>query len=315
MPLPLPLPDLISLDLLRSVADLGSIRQAAIAHSISQPAASTRLRSLEGVLGLELLHRSTGGAQLTPAGHAVMQWSSQVLDDMEALLLATKALRHGGRTQLHVAASMTVAEYLAPQWLAQLAAADPDLHVSLEMANSEQVVELVREHRAALGFVEGSSKLAGLKSQVLLTDDLVLVVAPAHPWARRRTPVSATELAGAPLVLREVGSGTREVLEQWLAREGLDARPVVELGSTTAIKSAVESGAGPTVLSRLATHADVLAGRLVVVPLAGPQLSRSIRVVWLRNETLVPPARRLLARINDVIAASDARGVARSDGA
>jgi molybdate transport repressor ModE-like protein len=306
MPLPQPIPDLISLDLLSSVAELGSIRQAAIAHGVSQPAASTRLRALEGVLGLDLLHRSSGGAQLTPAGRAVVQWSEEILNDVRALLAATAALRSEGRTQVHVAASMTVAEYLAPEWLVRLATLDPELHVSLEMANSEQVVELVRDGRAALGFVEGISKLAGLRSQVLLADELVLVVGAQHPWARRRTPVSPEELAATPLVLREEGSGTRDVLETWLARSGLGVTAVVELGSTTAIKRAVESGVAPTVLSRLAVQSDVREGRLVIVPVKEAELTRSIRVVWPRSQPLTPAAKRVLARIHAVIADREA---------
>ena len=301
MPLPHPIPDVVSLDLLASVASLGSIRQAAIAHGISQPAASTRLRLLEATLGLELLSRTSGGAQLTPAGRVVVQWSQPVLGDLRALLTATAALRREGRTQVHVVASMTVAEYLAPEWLVRLATLDPGLHVSLDMANSEQVVELVLEGRAALGFVEGHTRLAGLRSQVLLEDDLVLVVGASHAWARRRTAVSPEELSRTPLVVREVGSGTRGVLEDWLGVRNLGLNALVELGSTTAIKRAVEAGAAPAVLSRLAVHAEVRDGRLVTVALGDGELSRSIRAVWSRTEPLSPAAKRVLAHIHAVI--------------
>ena len=93
MPLGEPVPNLRSLDLLRSVAELGSIRQAALAHRVSQPAASTRLRSLERNLGIELLDRSSGTARLTPAGVAVVQWSADVLEGMRELLLGVAAPR------------------------------------------------------------------------------------------------------------------------------------------------------------------------------------------------------------------------------
>ena len=299
MPLPQPVPDLISLDLLASVAALGSIRQAAMAHGISQPAASTRLRALEGTLGVELLVRSSGGAQLTPAGRVVVGWSEQVLGDVRSLLTATAALRHERRTQVHVAASMTVAEYLAPEWLVRLATLDPQLHVALDMANSEQVAELVRDGRVDLGFVEGASRVIGLRSQVLLDDELVLVVGPHHRWASRRSDVTAAELAATPQVLREAGSGTREVLEEWLGASGLVATAVVELGSTTAIKRAVESGVAPAVLSRLAVHADVRDGRLVAVPIAGGGPTRTIRALWSATAPLSAAAKRVLAQIHE----------------
>ncbi len=299
MPLPQPVPDLVSLDLLASVATLGSIRQAALAHGISQPAASTRLRALEGTLGVELLERSSGGARLSPAGRVVVGWSEQVLGYVRSLLTATSALRRERRTQVHVAASMTVAEYLAPEWLVRLASLDPDLHVALDMANSEQVAELVRDGRVDLGFVEGTARNVGLRSQALLDDELVLVVGPHHPWATRRSAVTAAELAATPQVLREAGSGTREVLEEWLARAGHVPTAVVELGSTTAIKRAVESGVAPAVLSSLAVHADVRDGRLVAVPIAGGAPTRTIRALWSRSATLSPAAKRVLAQIHE----------------
>lgn len=299
MPLPQPFPDLVSLDLLQSVALLGSIRQAAVAHGISQPSASTRLRSLEKIVGLELLDRSSGRAQLTPAGSAVVQWSERMLDDMRSLLVGASALRSERRTRLRLVASMTVAEYLIPQWLTRLRSVDPELRVSLEMGNSEQVVQWVRNRRAELGFVEGHSSLAGLHKRVVAHDELVLVVAPSHPWARRRTSVSAVELAATPLVLREVGSGTREVLEDAMNPLGLSILPLAELGSTTAIKTAVVDGVGPAVLSRLATYGDVEDRRLVVVPTA-VDLTRSICAVWLSTQLLSSPAKRLLAQIDSV---------------
>ena len=128
-------------------------------------------------------------------------------------------------------------------------------------------------------------------------ENLVVVVAPSHPWARRRQPLSASMLAATPLVLREVGSGTREVLESALAEVGLNITPLVELGSTTAIKAAIESGAGAAVLSRLATEADVENGHLIQVPIKGLDLRRSIRAVWARDRQLSSSAKRLLAQI------------------
>jgi DNA-binding transcriptional LysR family regulator len=303
MPLALPVPDLVSLDLLQSVAELGSIRQAAQAHGISQPAASMRLRSLERALGLELLDRSSGRARLTPSGLAVVEWSDRILEGVRSLMTGTAALRNEGRTQLRIGASMTVAEYLVPRWIDRLRKAEPGLGVSLQMGNSVQVADMVQQRYVDLGFVEGRSAYPDLQSRIIEPDDLVVVVAPSHPWARRRRPLSAVMLAATPLILREVGSGTREVLETALAKQKLAVIPLVELGSTTAIKAAIESGNGPAVLSRLATGADVDDGRLVIVPIEGLDLRRSIRAIWVRDHQLSKPAKHLLAHINRVPAA------------
>ncbi|MDA8359420.1 MAG: LysR family transcriptional regulator [Actinomycetota bacterium] len=295
MPLPEPVPDLVSLDLLDSVVQLGSIRRAAVAHGISQPAASMRLRVLERALGLALLDRSGGRATPTLAGEAVNEWGRRVLDATRDLLTGAEALRHDGRTQVRIAASMTVAEYLVPGWLQRMALAMPEVTASLQMGNSEQVAAVVAAGGADLGFVEGHAVPAGMESRTVVADELVVVVTPSHPWARRRRPVSADELARTPLVVRERGSGTRDVLETALGRLDLTVTARVELGSTTAIKTAIQSGTGPSVLSSLAVRAETEDGRLVVVPVADLALRRAIRAVWAEGRPLSRAAAGFLA--------------------
>ena len=295
-----PVPDLRSLELLASVAERGSIRQAALTHGISQPAASMRLRTLERTLGLQLLDRSSGKGQLTPAGEAVVEWSFDVFEGMRNLLRGVTAVRSEGQTQLRLVASMTVAEYLVPGWLNRLQSTDPDVAISLRMDNSEHVADEIMQHGGDIGFVEGREAPVGLTSLIVGTDELVVVVAPSHPWAKSQRPVAAAQLAATPLILREIGSGTREVLEAALGGLGLSAIPLIELGSTTAIKAAVASGSGPGVLSRLATRAEVDEGRLAVIPIEGLLLQRSIRAVWSRDRELIPLARRLLLVATEV---------------
>lgn len=294
MPLTEPVPDIRSLDLLHSVAETGSIRQAALQHRISQPAASMRLRTLERALGLQLLDRSRGRAQLTPSGVAIVQWSEEVLEPMRELLLGARALNADATTHLRVVASLTVAEYLVPGWLARLRESDPTLMVSLQMGNSTQVTGVVVRGEADVGFVEGRSAPAELASKVMLSDDLVVVVAPTSPLAKRKKPLTPRELSAVPLVMREAGSGTREVLEVAMRSLNLAVTPLVELGSTTAIKAAVASGVGVGVLSRLAVASDVHEGRLVVVKIDGLSLERSIRLVWSKGTVLTPAAKRLV---------------------
>lgn len=295
MPLPEPCPDLGALDLLVSVGELGSISAAAEAHGVTQPAASMRLRTLERVLQLRLLERSTAGTRLTPAGAATAEWAGSVLRDMRALLAGAASLRADRASEVHVAASLTVAEYLFPRWLEQLTAVLPGVGVSLAMGNTERVAEVVARGEAELGFIEGPRPPGGLRSRVVADDELVVVVGPGHPWARRRRPLTPHHLAASPLVLREVGSGTREVLTRALGRLGLAPTPALVLGSTTAIKAAVVAGASPSVVSRAAVRGELRSGELVAVPCDGLDLRRAIRAVWAPERPLSPPAARLVA--------------------
>jgi DNA-binding transcriptional LysR family regulator len=266
---------------------------------MSQPAASMRLRSLEGALGLTLLDRSSGRATLTRAGLAVVQWGDEVIDAMQNLMLGVNAARSEGKRHLRIVSSMTVAEYLIPTWLNRFQISNPETSVALTMANSEQVSHVMTEHGADIGFVEGQRAPAGLESKIILKDTLVIVVAPSHPWARRRSPVSAKDLGGVSLVLRESGSGTREVLEAALKQHGHTPTPLIELASTTAIKAAVASGIGPGILSTLAVKSDVRDGLLVEVASAGIALDRSIRAVWPYDQPLGSAARLFLRQASE----------------
>ncbi|NDL56142.1 LysR family transcriptional regulator [Phytoactinopolyspora mesophila] len=286
-------PDLNSLELFVLVAEHGSVGQAAARHGITQASASRRLDTLERELGVPLLVRSTTGSRLTDDGRVVVDWARATLAAAGDLMAGVSALRHERAGALRVAASMTVAEYLMPGWLMTFRHNRPDVDVSLQVANSESVGEMVRAGDVDLGFIESPSVPGGLTSRQVATDRLVVIVAPAHRWARRRTPIPAAELAATPLVVREPGSGTRTALERILDRNQM-AAPLLELSSNAAVKVAVETGQAPAVLSNLAVAGEVRDGRLRDVAVAELELDRPLRAVWPRRRRLAEPAATLV---------------------
>ncbi|QKW10686.1 LysR family transcriptional regulator [Streptomyces sp. NA04227] len=288
-------PDLGSLELLLAVGRLGSLGRAARDLGITQPAASGRIRAMERQLGVALVHRSPTGSRLTEQGALVAEWARRIVEAAEAFDAGAQALRTRRDSRLRVAASLTIAEYLLPGWLIALHAARPETAVTLQAGNSAMVASRVLGGKADLGFVEGVAVLQGLDSAVIGHDWLTVVTAPSHPWARRRKPVAAAELAATQLILREEGSGTREVLDAALAPHGGLAVPLLELASTTAVKSAALSGAGPAVLSELAVGDELASHRLVAVPVADLHLARDLRAVWPRGQRPGGPGRELLA--------------------
>ena len=186
MPLPVRVSDLTGFDLLLSVARTGSIGRAAAEHGVSQPAASARMRLLEGQLGLALIERSPRGSKLTPAGALVAGWAQAAVDAAASLDAGVVALRRERDSRLRIAASMTVAEYLLAAWLTALRSVDPGAVVALSAVNSADVAHAVLAGAAEIGFVEGPGIPDGLHAEPVGRDTLTLVVAPAHPWARRR---------------------------------------------------------------------------------------------------------------------------------
>lgn len=287
-------PDLDSLQLLLRVAETGSLGRAAQQHGISQPAVSARMQAIERLVGFPLLTRSARGSTLTPSGALVAEWARGVLTAAEVLQAGIGSLRSERATRLRVAASLTVAEHLLPAWLVRLAATHPDTAVSLTATNSTEVASSVLGGAADLGFVEGPDLSDGLEELVVGRDRLVLVVAPGHPWSRRRTPVDAADLAATRLVHREPTSGTRTSLQRALAAFEPLAAPLLELSTSTAVRSAVAAGAGPAVLSDLAVRDDIAAGRLVAVAVRGVDLTRRLRAVWPAGTRLSPAAADLL---------------------
>jgi DNA-binding transcriptional LysR family regulator len=292
MTLPTRVSDLMPFDLLLSVARLGSLGLAAAEHGISQPAASTRIRRLERQLGVSLIERSPRGSRLTPDGELVAGWAHAAVDAAAALDAGVRSLRARSDAVLRVAASMTVAEYLLPGWLTALRARDPATVVSLTAGNSAEVAAAVLGDDADLGFVEGPDVPQGLAWQQVGADRLTVVVAAGHRWERRRSGITAAELAATPLVTREPGSGTRRYFEEALrAHAGRDrVPPVAELSSTTAIKSAVAADIGPAVLSSLAVAPELAAGTLRAVQVTDLDLSRQLRAVWAAGRQLTGPA-------------------------
>ena len=286
-------PDLDSLALLLEIAIAGSLGRAAAAHGLSQPAVSARLQNIEALVGVPLVDRSPRGSSLTPAGVLVAGWAREVLAAAEVLDAGITSLRTDQDQHLRVAASMTVAEHLLPRWLVRLAADRPQTAVSLQAMNSTHAQQAVVAGQADLGFVEGPDVGPGLDSRVVAHDRLVVVVAPPHPWTRRRA-VDAAALAAARLVQREPTSGTRAALEAALADHQPLATPLLELSTSTAVRAASAAGAGPTVLSRLAVQDDLDRGRLLEVPIRGVDLTRLLRAVWPTDRRNSPPAQDLL---------------------
>ena len=217
----------------------------------------------------------------TTEGQAVAEWAHEVLGAIDHLAAGVAALRTTvKRHPLRIMASLTVAEYVLPAWLHAHRAAG-GATVDLGVGNSVAVARAVGDGEVRLGFVESPRRFPGLSSVVVGGDTLTVVVAPDHPWARRRKPLTPAELGSSPLLVREQGSGTRDAFEAALGGVGLTlADPLAVLASTTTLKTAAMAGDGACVLSELAVASELRAGTLVAVPVAGLALEREFRAIW-----------------------------------
>jgi DNA-binding transcriptional LysR family regulator len=300
-------PDLAALEVLLGVARTGSLNSAGQQIGVSQQAVSARIRAMEAQTGVTLVRRTPRGSSLTAEGAVIAEWAARLLDVAAELDAGIAALRADRRSCLRVSSSSTIAEQLLPTWLASFRAAagrpgGPPPDVVLTAVNTETVIGHVTEGTADLGFIEGPRQPSGLRSRVIGHDRLAVIVAPGHPWMRRRSGISAAELACTPLVSREGGSGTRDTLAAALTAVlgpgYAQAHAALSVSTTAAVRAAVLAGVAPAVISELAVGDDLAAGRLVEVQAPELDLHRTLRVIWVGGPN--PPAgaaRDLIAHI------------------
>lgn len=295
--------------------ETGTISGAADALQLTQSAATKRVQSLERRLGSELLERGRFGVRATDAGRLLYPEAKQALS---ALGRASDIVTRNTATAptLQLAASHTTGGFLLPGWLAGFRLSEPaPQRAQVEIVNSHGVLAQVRDGHAEIGFIESLEQVDGLESLTLRSDEIVAVIAPEHPWARRATAppsgalgaganggsvngarprrgVAVTELADEAYLAREQGSGTRSVAAAALERAGVRAlQPALEVGSTQSLKRAVlESGF--TLISTLAVEQEVAAGTLCSLPVTGVDLTRPLRAVRRRRPAPRKDARR-----------------------
>ncbi len=246
-----------------AVAERQHVTRAAEALNIAQSAASAAIASLESRHGVKLFHRVGRNIELTEPGRAFLDEARAVLERVAAAELMLAAFGGLQRGSLAVFASQTIAGYWLPRHLARYRRAHPGIELRLKVGNTAQVAAAVHDGMVELGFVEGAVCDPALVSDVVARDQLVLVVAPDHPWAGR-AHVEWAEMGEIEWVLREAGSGTRAVFEAELARAGMvgGLRVALELPSNEAVRAAVEAGAGATVISASVVAPSLEAGLL-----------------------------------------------------
>jgi DNA-binding transcriptional LysR family regulator len=266
----------MTLDQLRvfvAVAERLHVTAAAAALNMSQSAASAAIAALEASLGMRLFDRVGRSIALTEAGRLLLPEARAVLSRLGQLVRVLDDLQGLRRGQLTLHASQTIAGYWLPPLMHRFLQAWPQVRLSLVTGNTAQVARAVAEGDADLGFVEGAVTDPLLVKVPLAADRLALVVGASHPLARSGTCTSA-DLAGMSWVLRERGSGTRQVFEDALAAFGIDSSRLavqMELPSNEAVRAAVEAGAGATVMSLLVVRAHLATGSLVALPFQFPE--------------------------------------------
>ncbi|QXZ09809.1 LysR family transcriptional regulator [Comamonas sp. Y33R10-2] len=264
-----------------AVAQSGTTVAAAQAIALSQSATSAALQQLEAGLGVLLFERVGKRLVLNDAGRALLPQALAVLDQARDIEQAFSAKTANMPVRLRVAASTTIGTYALPQVLARLAVSHPLVRVDLQIANTQEVGEAVLAMDVDMGLIEGSSHWAGLDVQPWLRDELVIVASPRDPLAQQAKlkPLGVAALRKAQWLLREPGSGTREMVEHALLPHLHQLPAAATLGSSEAIARCVEQGLGVSCLSRVLVQSQLQAQVLEVLPTTLPRLWRNFSLV------------------------------------
>ena len=274
-----------------TVCDTGGVTAAARALYMAQPSVSLALQELEGYYGVPFFDRIARRLHLTQAGERFLTYARHILTLYEEMERSVRNLDGAGF--LRVGASSTCGSCLMPQLAQAFARQFPQVELRVTVDNSNSLQQRVMENRLDLALVEGVSPWDKLETIPFLTDELV-VLCPADDPAAEKGVITLEQLSQARLLLREEGSGTRELIDSVMRVEGCTLHPVWESISTGAILSAVRAGLGLTILPERLAREEVRQGRVRRLAVEGVRFPRNLSVVYHEHKFLSPSAQYLI---------------------
>jgi DNA-binding transcriptional LysR family regulator len=268
-----------------TVAETRSFSKTSEIIHLTQPAVSLQVQALEEKYETKLFDRSSNTVTLTPAGETLYKYAKEIL-----ALYASADKAIGKQTGLvkgsiAVGAGSNIGNYLLPILITEFRNAHPKIKIYLHVSNTKRVVELLNAGNVDIGLVEGDVVRQKMVVKKLLSDELVVIVPLHHPWAKKKE-VSVSDIVKEPFIFREAGSGTRQVIEKFLARHGItphDMNISSILGSTEAIKYAVENGLGVSIISRWAARKEDKYGILRLLNIKEEKIVRDFSLVLHKN--------------------------------
>ncbi|WP_199617807.1 selenium metabolism-associated LysR family transcriptional regulator [Paenibacillus alkalitolerans] len=277
------------LHIFHTVAEKGSFSAAALVLHMTQPAVTMQIQALEEYFGTKLFHRSTKKIELSEAGKVLLSYAKRSIELVKETDVAMSKFTHMLQGRLQLGASLTIGEYILPRILGPFNQEYPNISIQMKVMNSTQILEDMIRHQLTFGLIEAPIVHPEAHTEPVLSDELKLIVPGGHPLLSMDR-VTMEDVLRYPFVLREQGSGTRQVMEEELRRVGIDPESmkiVMELGSTGAVKSAVEAGLGITFISQTSVKHELALGVLRMVPLEGIRFARHFYAMYLKS-TLLP---------------------------
>jgi len=279
------------------VVELKSFTKAAEEILLSQPTVSEHIRNLENELGQKLINRLGREIETTPAGKVLYGYAVKIIRTRQEAIQAVEQYSGKLEGKIMIGCGTIPGTYILPTPISHFHNQHPSIKATLRITSSKIITEKVLVGELELGFVGARWNEKRLTWTEIFSDELILAVHPDHPLAKSKE-ISLESIMNASFILREPESGTRKVFARILAEEGLrenDLQVVAEIGSTAAVKEAVKTGIGISILSERAIRDDVDSGRLAAISIKGHDMHRPFYLVQRKNRELSPVAAAFLA--------------------
>lgn len=254
---------------------------------MSQPSVSLQIRQLENVLGTQLFNRTTKNVYLTPAGEVLFRSAKTILKQVNDAYKEIQQLSESIQGSLIIGASLTIGEHILPYLFGDFIKRYPNINLVLKIYNSQEIMNKLNAEEIHIGFIESMISYPKFIQKSFLEDELVII----SSYQNSHIPdvnnfITIDQLFSLPIILREVGSGTRQVIEESMRRNNLNPAQlnvILELENTESIKSAVESGMGISIISKAAVQKELTLKTLNRLFIKELNLNRSLYSIYDSN--------------------------------
>ncbi|ALX50158.1 selenium metabolism-associated LysR family transcriptional regulator [Lentibacillus amyloliquefaciens] len=286
-----------------AVAEKNSFSEAAKMLFVTQPTITSQIKSLEEELGTKLFERTTKKVEITQSAKILLKYAREIVqmnDYARKEIMEMESMTYG---ELGMGCSLTIGEYILPEFLKQFKEDYPLIQIQVKIANSHQVINLLKDQLIDVGLIETPIEDSQINLEPFLEDEIVLIAAPDY-FTGDDVHISMEKVRQSPLIFREEGSGTRSAVNHYMKKAGLsndDLQILMELGSTEAIKAVVESGLGVSFISKNAIKKEQKLGLLKAYSITDMALKRHFYIAHRKDHVLKSSTELFLETLQTIV--------------
>ncbi|WP_346940562.1 LysR family transcriptional regulator [uncultured Clostridium sp.] len=277
----------IKLETFITVADTKNFTRAASILNMTQPAISHHIKLLEEYYNVKLLEKKNKNMELTEAGRILYKYALEI-DKISKLAKNHLSNESSIIKRYNVGATLTIGGYVLPPIIGNYKMNNNNIDIILQVENTENIIQKLFSGEIILGVIEGPFDKSKVIYEKFKDDELVFTISKNHEMAKKKK-IAIEEILSEKLILREKGSGTRQIFEDYMAQQGFEPKnitPYMEIGDITAILSLVESGLGATVVSKEALNSTLMSKKFKALSIKNMKMKREFNFIYLKNSNI-----------------------------